>query len=146
MQFPRCQSQAPESGTGILQLRSDLLPTHLGISMPVVDAATAKFYSLQASETALRYESVARPVARFFGAAFALGSRVLDIGADHGYADLVPAMRRVVQAAGRILRTPQDRGWLWLLDDRYRRTEVIELLPSWWQLSGAALASQAQTR
>jgi DNA excision repair protein ERCC-2 len=67
-------------------------------------------------------------------------------GAGHGYADLVPAMQRVVQAAGRVLRTPQDRGWLWLLDDRYRRTEVLELLPPWWQLSGAEQASQAQKR
>ena len=31
-------------------------------------------------------------------------------GADHGYADRVPAMQKVVQAAGRVLRTPQDRG------------------------------------
>jgi Rad3-related DNA helicase len=55
-------------------------------------------------------------------------------GPGHGYADLVPAMQRVVQAAGRVLRSPQDRGWLWLLDDRYRRAEVIGLLPSWWRL------------
>ena len=40
-------------------------------------------------------------------------------GAGHGYADLIPAMQRVVQAAGRVLRSPDDRGWLWLLDDRY---------------------------
>ena len=58
-------------------------------------------------------------------------------GAGHGYADLVPAMQRVVQAAGRVLRTPEDRGWLWLLDDRYRRAELIELLPPWWQLARA---------
>jgi DNA excision repair protein ERCC-2 len=61
-------------------------------------------------------------------------------GAGHGYADLVPAMQRVVQAAGRVLRTPQDRGWLWLLDDRYRRAEVIELLPPSWQLAQSAHA------
>ena len=58
-------------------------------------------------------------------------------GAGHGYADLVPAMQRVVQAAGRVLRTPEDRGWLWLLDDRYGRAEVVELLPPWWQLAAA---------
>ena len=58
-------------------------------------------------------------------------------GAGHGYADRVPAMQRVVQAAGRVLRTPQDRGWLWLLDDRYLRSEIIELLPDWWGLAGA---------
>lgn len=58
-------------------------------------------------------------------------------GADHGYADLVPAMQKVVQAAGRVLRTPEDRGWLWLLDDRYRRPEVVCLLPPWWGLAAA---------
>jgi Rad3-related DNA helicase len=67
-------------------------------------------------------------------------------GAGHGYADLVPAMQRVVQAAGRVLRTPEDRGWLWLLDDRYRRTEVIELLPPWWQLAGTLQAHEPQAR
>ena len=55
-------------------------------------------------------------------------------GAGHGYTDLVPAMQRVVQAAGRVLRTPEDQGWLWLLDDRYGRDEVVKLLPPSWQL------------
>lgn len=56
-------------------------------------------------------------------------------GGEHGYGDLVPAMQKVVQAAGRVLRTPEDRGWLWLLDDRYRRSEIVRLLPRCWQLS-----------
>jgi DNA excision repair protein ERCC-2 len=51
-----------------------------------------------------------------------------------GDADLVPAMQKVVQAAGRVLRTPQDRGWLWLMDERYRRPEVRALLPAWWAI------------
>ena len=29
---------------------------------------------------------------------------------------------------------PEDRGWLWLLDDRYRQPEVVRLLPAWWGL------------
>ena len=53
-------------------------------------------------------------------------------GAGHGYADMVPAMQKVVQAAGRVLRTPDDQGWLWLLDDRYRRANVLAMLPAWW--------------
>ena len=53
-------------------------------------------------------------------------------GADHGYADLVPGLQKVVQAAGRVIRTPEDRGWLWLIDDRYRRPAVRRLLPAWW--------------
>lgn len=56
-------------------------------------------------------------------------------GGDQGYGDLIPAMQRVVQAAGRVLRTPEDRGWLWLLDDRYRRPDVMGLLPRWWQIA-----------
>ncbi|MEO6280510.1 ATP-dependent DNA helicase [Roseateles sp.] len=55
-------------------------------------------------------------------------------GADHGYADLVPGLQKVVQAAGRVLRSVDDRGWVWLLDQRFRRTEVRALLPAWWQL------------
>jgi DNA excision repair protein ERCC-2 len=59
-------------------------------------------------------------------------------GAGLGYADRVPAMQKVVQAAGRVLRTPEDRGWLWLLDDRYRRVDVAALLPAWWQIGRSA--------
>ncbi|KPF48471.1 ATP-dependent DNA helicase [beta proteobacterium AAP121] len=54
-----------------------------------------------------------------------------------GPPELVPAMQKVVQAAGRVLRTPEDRGWLWLLDERYTRPEVLALLPPWWGLDAA---------
>jgi DNA excision repair protein ERCC-2 len=64
-------------------------------------------------------------------------------GAGQGDADLVPAMQKVVQAAGRVLRTPDDRGWLWLLDERYGRAEVVRLLPAWWGIGQAAAASAA---
>jgi len=67
-------------------------------------------------------------------------------GAGHGYADLVPAMQRVVQAAGRVLRTPLDRGWLWLMDDRYTRPDVIELLPRGWRLAQARPVHRARPR
>lgn len=55
-------------------------------------------------------------------------------GADHGYADLVPGLQKVVQAAGRVLRSADDRGWVWLLDQRYARPDVRALLPAWWQV------------
>ena len=58
-------------------------------------------------------------------------------GAEHGYAEMVPAMQKVVQAAGRVLRTPEDRGWLWLLDERYQRADVSALLPAWWGVGAA---------
>ncbi len=59
-------------------------------------------------------------------------------GAGQAPADLVPAMHKVVQAAGRVLRTPQDRGWLWLLDERYRRADVLALLPGGWGVAAKA--------
>lgn len=68
------------------------------------------------------------------------------LGSGHGYADLVPAMQRVAQAAGRVLRTPEDRGRVWLLDGRYGRAEVIELLPPWRQVAGIRQAHEARSR
>ena len=59
-------------------------------------------------------------------------------GQGHGYADLVPGMQKVVQAAGRVLRSPEDHGWLWLMDDRYRRPTMLRLLPAWWRVSAKA--------
>jgi DNA excision repair protein ERCC-2 len=37
-----------------------------------------------------------------------------------------------VQAAGRVIRTPEDRGTVHLIDDRFARPEVLRLLPNWW--------------
>ena len=56
-------------------------------------------------------------------------------GAGHGYADRVPGLQKVVQAAGRVQRSPEDRGWLWLMDERYRQREVRALLPTWWRIA-----------
>ncbi len=53
-------------------------------------------------------------------------------GPEQRYADWVPAMQRVVQAAGRIVRTPQDCGVLWLLDERYGHQSTRRLLPGAW--------------
>nr|WP_318023256.1 helicase C-terminal domain-containing protein [Paucibacter sp. DJ1R-11] len=46
------------------------------------------------------------------------------------------ARRSVVQAAGRVIRTTDDRGVIHLLDDRFARREVRALLPSWWRVEG----------
>ena len=45
---------------------------------------------------------------------------------------LYPGMPRVVQAAGRVIRTTTDQGVLHLMDERYGRVEVRSLLPRWW--------------
>jgi Rad3-related DNA helicase len=54
-------------------------------------------------------------------------------GAGFDYAYLYPGLRKVVQAAGRVIRTPTDRGVVYLIDDRYARSQVRALLPAWWQ-------------
>jgi DNA excision repair protein ERCC-2 len=56
-------------------------------------------------------------------------------GSGYEYTYLFPGIRRVVQAAGRVIRSVSDRGSLHLIDDRFARPEVTALLPSWWDLS-----------
>ena len=58
-------------------------------------------------------------------------------GAGHDYAYLFPGLQKVVQAAGRVIRTTTDEGVVYLIDDRFRRAEVRRLLPSWWQVEMA---------
>jgi Rad3-related DNA helicase len=53
-------------------------------------------------------------------------------GAGFDYAYLYPGLQKVVQAAGRVIRTPTDRGVLHLMDDRFLEPRVRELLPRWW--------------
>lgn len=48
------------------------------------------------------------------------------------YAYRVPGLVKVVQAAGRVIRGPEDRGVVVLLDDRFARPEVRRRLPGWW--------------
>ncbi len=45
---------------------------------------------------------------------------------------LYPGLTRVVQAAGRVIRSEQDLGVIHLIDDRFMRPEVARLLPRWW--------------
>ncbi len=55
-------------------------------------------------------------------------------GAGYDYTYLYPGLRKVVQAAGRVIRTPSDQGSLHLIDDRFARPEVRRLLPAWWRI------------
>ncbi|WP_242468469.1 ATP-dependent DNA helicase [Burkholderia plantarii] len=62
--------------------------------------------------------------------------RALDarFGSGYDYMYLFPGMQKVVQAAGRVIRTEHDEGVVHLIDDRYRRREVQRLLPRWWRI------------
>ena len=59
-------------------------------------------------------------------------------GAGYEYTYLYPGVQKVVQAAGRVIRAPSDRGVLYLIDDRINRSEVRSLLPAWWRISEVA--------
>lgn len=52
------------------------------------------------------------------------------------YAYVVPGMTRVVQAAGRLLRSPGDRGVIALLDRRFLLPPYRDFLPRWWLEEG----------
>ena len=66
-------------------------------------------------------------------------------GAGYDYTYLYPGMQKVVQAAGRVIRTQTDRGVVYLIDDRFARPEVRQLLPAWWdvQIAPRAIAPAA---
>ncbi|HYD59788.1 MAG TPA: ATP-dependent DNA helicase [Noviherbaspirillum sp.] len=55
-------------------------------------------------------------------------------GAGYDYTYLYPGLQKVVQAAGRVIRTQSDRGVVHLIDDRFARTNVMRLLPGWWKV------------
>ncbi len=55
------------------------------------------------------------------------------LGQGHEHTYLYPGVQKVVQAAGRVIRTTDDVGVLHLMDDRFTQARVRALMPSWWQ-------------
>lgn len=55
-------------------------------------------------------------------------------GTDTGwrYTYLYPGLQKVIQAAGRVIRSADDTGCVYLIDPRYSRPEVRALLPPAW--------------
>ena len=52
----------------------------------------------------------------------------------YNYTYLYPGLQKVVQAAGRVIRTQQDQGVIYLMDDRFTLPDVQSLLPGWWRV------------
>ena len=57
-------------------------------------------------------------------------------GAGFDYAYLYPGVRKVIQAAGRVIRGDQDHGVLLLIDERFAEPRVRQMFPDWWQVAG----------
>jgi DNA excision repair protein ERCC-2 len=55
-----------------------------------------------------------------------------DLGYNYTY--LYPGLQKVVQAAGRVIRTESDEGVIYLMDDRFTRPDILQLLPAWWHV------------
>ncbi|WP_430765303.1 ATP-dependent DNA helicase [Pseudomonas syringae] len=54
-------------------------------------------------------------------------------GAGYDYTYLYPGVQKVVQAAGRVIRSQSDRGVVVLIDDRFAEAKVTRLFPAWWR-------------
>ena len=59
------------------------------------------------------------------------------------YAWIIPAMQKVSQAAGRVIRTEKDKGLVLLLDDRYFDSRYLRLLPPEWHFRDGTIAQAA---
>ena len=55
-------------------------------------------------------------------------------GRGYDYTYVYPGLQKVVQAAGRVIRTQTDTGTVLLMDERYREYRYRQLLPDWWKL------------
>ena len=54
-------------------------------------------------------------------------------GAGYEYAYMYPGMNKVLQAAGRVIRTESDRGIVLLLDERFNYSYYKQLFPEHWR-------------
>ncbi len=55
-------------------------------------------------------------------------------GEGYAYAYTYPGMNHVLQAAGRVIRRPEDYGVVVLLDDRYAEEPYLHLYPEHWDM------------
>jgi DNA excision repair protein ERCC-2 len=53
-------------------------------------------------------------------------------GLGYEYVYFYPGMQKVVQAAGRVIRTEEDTGVVVLMDDRFMERRARALMPKWW--------------
>lgn len=62
------------------------------------------------------------------------------------YAYTYPGMNRVLQAAGRVIRTDTDQGVVLLIDERFAESRYRELMPAWWTPRSCGLGGDALAR
>lgn len=67
-------------------------------------------------------------------------------GRGFDYAYLYPGMNKVLQAAGRVIRTDTDRGVILLLDDRFRNSQYTEIFPREWSVREACTVENIEEK
>ncbi|WP_039913348.1 ATP-dependent DNA helicase [Cellvibrio mixtus] len=55
-------------------------------------------------------------------------------GQGYDFTYTYPGIQKVIQAAGRVIRTKTDTGYVWLLDQRFQQNSIAALLPDWWPI------------
>jgi len=63
-------------------------------------------------------------------------------GAGFDYAYTFPGMNRVLQAAGRVIRSESDRGLILLIDSRFAEPRYRKLFPVWWRTKSLRSANE----
>lgn len=66
-------------------------------------------------------------------------------GCGFDYAYRYPGMNKVLQAAGRLIRTPEDRGVVLLFDSRFIAPDYLRLMPPHWSHLRTIYTEQALT-
>lgn len=61
---------------------------------------------------------------------------LMGVGEGYRFTYLYPGLRKVVQAAGRVIRSTRDEGGVWLIDPRWRNPDIQRLLPPHLRASG----------
>ena len=67
-------------------------------------------------------------------------------GTGFDYAYRCPGMNKVLQAAGRVIRTSEDKGVVLLLDDRFARSEYTRRFPRHWGQTALIFPASVPTR
>jgi len=62
------------------------------------------------------------------------------------YAYAYPGLNRVIQAAGRVIRSETDRGVALLIDTRFAQAPYRDLLPQWWSITPVRASAQIAER
>jgi len=70
--------------------------------------------------------------------------RTMDRGFE--FSQMLPGFHRILQAAGRLIRTEEDRGCVLLLDKRFAQRRYRELFPDHWHIQTSSKSNTIQAR